>query len=87
MYPYLQSSVNKDTKVKIDVTLGSLELKLPENTNIELMIDQNLLSSVNIRDLVSLGEGKYKSKEAQKRWATMELEISVGIGSADIYLK
>ena len=51
------------------------------------MIDQNLLSSVNIRDLVSLGEAKYKSKETQKRWATMELEISVGIGSADIYLK
>ena len=83
----MSGSVNKDTKVKIDVTLGSLELKLPENTNIELMIDQNLLSSINIRDLVSLGEGKYKSKETQKRWATMELEISVGIGSADIYLK
>ena len=83
----MSGSVNEDTKVKIDVTLGSLELKLPENTNIELMIDQNLLSSINIRDLVSLGEGKYKSKETQKRWATMELEISVGIGSTDIYLK
>ena len=83
----MSGSVNEDTKVKIDVTLGSLELKLPENTNIELMIDQNLFSSINIRDLVSLGEGKYKSKETQKRWVTMELEISVGIGSADIYLK
>ena len=82
----MSGSVNKDTKVKIDVTLGSLELKLPENTNIELMIDQNLLSSVNIRDLVSLGEENIKVKNS-KRWATMELEISVGIGSADIYLK
>ena len=83
----LSGSVNKDTKLIFDVTLGSLDLNLPENTNIELMIDQNLLSSINIRDLVSLGEGKYKSKEIQKRWATMELQISVGIGSADIYLK
>ena len=83
----MSGSVYKDTKVKIDVTLGSLELKLPENTNIELMIDQNLLSSINIRDLISLGDGKYKSKQTQKRWTTMEIEISVGIGSADIYLK
>lgn len=83
----MSGSANRDTKVKIDVTLGSLELKLPANTNIDLIIDQNLLSSINIRDLLSDGEGKYKSKEIQKRWPSMQLEISVGVGSADIYLE
>jgi len=39
---------------------------------------------VNVNGLISLGNGKYNSKEKQKRWATMKAEISVGLGSVDI---
>ena len=80
----MSGSVNNDTSVKIEVSVGSLELRLPSNTNINLSINQNMLSSVNVKDLVSTGEGRYESKDYQKRWSSMNIEISVGIGSVDV---
>jgi hypothetical protein len=80
----MSGSANKNSDLKIDVTVGSLELKLPKNTNIELIINKNMLSSVNVKGLISSGSGKYTSRNNQKRWATMKAEISVGLGSVDI---
>mgnify|MGYP001240817744 FL=1 len=80
----MSGSANKNSDLKIDVTVGSLELKLPKNTNIELIINKNMLSSVNVKGLISSGNGEYTSRNTQKRWATMKAEISVGLGSVDI---
>ena len=80
----MSGSANKNSDLKIDVTVGSLELKLPKNTNIELIINKNMLSSVNVKGLISSGGGEYTSRNTQKRWATMKAEISVGLGSVDI---
>ena len=80
----MSGSANKNSDLKIDVTVGSLELKLPKNTNIELIINKNMLSSVNVKGLISSGDGKYISRNTQKRWATMKVDISVGLGSVDI---
>ena len=80
----MSGSANKNSDLKIDVTVGSLELKLPNNTNIELIINKNMLSSVNVKGLISSGDGEYTSRNTQKRWATMKAEISVGLGSVDI---
>ena len=80
----MSGSANKNSDLKIDVTVGSLELKLPKNTNIELIIIKNMLSSVNVKGLISSGDGEYTSRNTQKRWATMKAEISVGLGSVDI---
>jgi len=82
----MSGSANNNSRLKIDVTVGSLELKLPTNTNIELIINKNMLSSVNVKGLISSGEGKYSSRETQKRWATMKAEVSVGVGSVDIFV-
>ena len=82
----MSGSANKNSRLKIDVTVGSLELKLPTNTNIELIINKNMLSSVNVKGLISSGEGKYSSRDTQKRWATMKAEVSVGVGSVDIFV-
>ena len=80
----MSGSANKHSNLKIDVTVGSLELKLPKNTNIELLIEKSMLSSVNVKGLISSGDGKYTSKDIRERWSTMKIEISVGLGSADI---
>ena len=80
----MSGSANKDSHLDIDVTVGSLELKLPTNTNIELIINKNMLSSVNVKGLISSGDGIYNSRETQKRWVTMKAEVSVGVGSVDI---
>ena len=47
-------------------------------------INNNMLSSVNVKGLVSSGDGKYKSRNNQKRWSTIKAEVSVGLGSVDI---
>ena len=83
----MSGSANKNSNLKIDVTVGSLELKLPKNTNIELLIEKNMLSSVNVKGLISSGDGKYTSKDIRERWSTMKVEISVGLGSADIIIE
>ena len=83
----MSGSANKNSNLKIDVTVGSLELKLPKNTNIELLIEKNMLSSVNVKGLISSGDGKYTSKDIREKWSTMKVEISVGLGSADITLE
>ena len=83
----MSGSANKNSNLKIDVTVGSLELKLPKNTNIELLIEKNMLSSVNVKGLISSGDGKYTSKDIRERWSTMKVEISVGLGSADIRIE
>ena len=80
----MSGSANRNSSLAIDVTVGSLELILPTNTNIELIINNNMLSSVNVKGLVSSGDGKYKSRNNQKRWSTIKAEVSVGIGSVDI---
>jgi len=80
----MSGSANKDSNLDINVTVGSLELKLPTNTNIELIINKNMLSSVNVKGLISSGDGEYKSRKNQKRWATMKAEVYVGVGSVDI---
>ena len=43
-----------------------------------------MLSSVNVKGLVSSGDGKYTSRNNQKRWSTLKAEVSVGLGSVDI---
>ena len=82
----MSGSANKNSRLKIDVTLGSLELKLPTNTNIELIINKDMFSSVNVKGLISSGDGEYKSRKTQKRWATMKAEVSVGVGAVDIFV-
>ena len=80
----MSGSANRNSSLAIDVTVGSLELILPTNTNIELIINNNMLSSVNVKGLVSSGDGKYTSRNNQKRWSTLKAEVSVGLGSVDI---
>ena len=46
-----------------------------------------MLSSVNVKGLISSGDGKYTSKDIRERWSTMKVEISVGLGSADITIE
>ena len=80
----MTGSLNKDCSLSIDVSVGSLELILPKNKNIELIVKKNMFSSVDIKGLLSSGNGKYISRENHKRWSTIKAEIAVGIGSIDV---
>ena len=76
--------LDQDTNLNISVGLGSLELLLPDHVNIKLTVDSGLLSSIDVRGLVSKGNGHYESKDWHERWSTIEGKISVGLGSVDV---
>ena len=57
---------------------------LTDHVNIKLTVDSGLLSSIDVRGLVSKGDGHYESKDWHERWSTIEGQISVGLGSVDV---
>ncbi|MFQ6674768.1 MAG: hypothetical protein ACE5LH_00340 [Fidelibacterota bacterium] len=76
----------EDMDGKIEVGLGSLDLVLPREANVRLEVSKSFLSSVDVNDLVQEG-----SHWVSDRWEsgrpTLELDISVGLGSVDVEVK
>lgn len=79
----LRGDFSNDMDVEIDVGLGSLELILPRNTNIELQVNENFLSSVDISGLHE-DNGRWVSPNWESSDPTMTLHINVGLGSVEI---
>ena len=82
----LRGAVTEDVEVDIDVGLGSLDLTLPENVNIRLSVEQSFLSSVDVGGLVQERRG-WISREWVSERPTMEIDVSVGLGSVDVRVR
>ena len=84
---YIDLSKQKsDLTGDIDVGLGSLELLLPEKANIKIRVDDSFLSSVDVDDMVKTGHKEWRTADWNKRWPTIEFDISIGLGSVDVDL-
>lgn len=75
-----------DTYIDISVGLGSLELILPENSNIKISAEHNFLSSVDVYDLVKKN-GRWQSEEWNEAYPTFLVDVDVGIGSIEIRVR
>jgi hypothetical protein len=75
-----------DMEVDIDVGLGSMDLILPEDANIKIYVEDSFLSSVNILGLVKKKKKEWISANWKSSRPTIEIEVSVGMGSVDIRL-
>ena len=82
----LRGAVTEDVEVDIDVGLGSLDLTLPENVNIRLTVEHSFLSSVDVGGLVQERKG-WISREWVSERPTMEIDVSVGLGSVDVRVR
>ncbi len=71
----------------ISVGLGSLELVLPENANIKVRVDDSFLSSIDLDDLEKTGHKEWSSKSWKSRQPTIDLDITIGLGSVDVDLE
>ncbi|MFH1850768.1 MAG: hypothetical protein ABIA75_00325, partial [Candidatus Neomarinimicrobiota bacterium] len=80
------SQQTTDMSGDISVGLGSLELVLPEKANIKIRVDDSFLSSVDVDDLVKTGHKEWSTTSWNSRQPTIELDISIGLGSVDIDL-
>ncbi len=72
-----------DMEGDITVGLGSLDLLLPKNANIRLEVEDTFLSSVDVNDLVKDGDD-WVTPHWDDGLPTVELQISVGLGSVDV---
>ncbi len=73
-----------DMQVDIDVGLGSMDLVLPENANIKIYVEGSFLSSINVLGLVKKKKKEWSSPNWKSSRPTIELEVSVGMGSVNI---
>lgn len=79
----LSGNVVEDMDGSIEVGLGSLNLVLPRDANIRLEISESFLSSVDVDDLIQEDDA-WVSGRWDPDLPTLELEISVGLGSVDV---
>ena len=73
-----------DMQVDIEVGLGSMDLVLPEDANIKIYVEDSFLSSVDIIGLVKKKKKEWISPNWKSSRPTIEVEVSVGMGSVDI---
>ena len=82
----LTGDITNDMEGDIKVGLGSLDLILPKNVNIRLEVEETFLSSVDVEGLVK-ENNEWVSRHWDRQIPTIELEISVGLGSVDVEVK
>lgn len=83
----LSGKAIKDMDVNVDVGLGSLDMILPKNANIRIEVDASFLSSIDIYGLYQQKDRVWISPDWNKNYPTIEMDINVGMGSADIVIE
>jgi hypothetical protein len=80
----LQGALPKDFRADMEVGLGSLEVHIPQGTQVKINCDCSFLSSVNFEDFTRKDDKVYLSPgfNAEKDYIT--LNVSVGLGSAKV---
>ena len=81
-----RGQIQEDLEINVDVGLGTLELILPQNVNIQATVEENFLSGVEINELVKSGN-QWISPEWDDSRPTATLDLNVGLGSMDIDLR
>ncbi|MBT3299430.1 MAG: hypothetical protein HN657_06110 [Candidatus Marinimicrobia bacterium] len=74
----------QNAELEISVGLGSLDLVLPKNVNITLSVDHSFLASVDINGLKKVSDKKYKSKNWNTDFLSLDIEISLGLGDVNV---
>ncbi|UCH09856.1 MAG: hypothetical protein JSU61_11675 [Fidelibacterota bacterium] len=74
----------QDMSVDVNVGLGSVVLRIPEDYNVEMEAEENFLSSIDTRGLIKTGRGLYRSEDYDSSQPTLRITASVGLGSIDI---
>jgi len=74
----------QDMSVDVNVGLGSVTMYIPRGFNVEMEAKESFLSSIDVRDMVVKGRGRYRSENYDPDQPTLRITASVGLGSIDI---
>jgi hypothetical protein len=76
-----------DTDINVDVGLGTLDMVLPKNANIEIFVDASFLSSVDIYGLKQKKNKYWVTPNWDSDNPTISMDVNVGMGSVDIVVE
>ncbi|MCK9244498.1 MAG: toast rack family protein [Candidatus Marinimicrobia bacterium] len=76
--------IQQDIRGKVEVGLGSVNIKVPDDIAVEVRSESSFLSSLNLHGFDRISNNLYRSgnwKSAKKR---IYMDIEIGLGSVDI---
>ena len=73
-----------DMSVDVNVGLGSVILRIPRGYNVLMEAEENFLSTIDTRDMVQKGRGYYRNEDYDPSKPTLEISVSVGLGSIEL---
>lgn len=77
--------LNKEVDVQIEIGLGSLTVKLPENIGAKIMYEKNWLSGIDLdRGFSEQEENEYLTDNYYSTKGRMNIKIEAGLGSVKV---
>jgi len=73
-----------DIYVKVNVGLGSVNIKVPRGYNLEMEAEESFLSSISIPEMVQESRGFYRNNQFSDSRPTLRIKVSVGLGNIDV---
>ena len=88
--PLVRGEYSGESRISLDIGLGSAEITLPENVAVRIETEgDNWLSSVDIHGRVvdEVDDDVYESDDFDSADTRIIVDMSVGLGSVDVYFK
>lgn len=82
----LRGKYTDDADIKVDVGMGSITLKVPNDMDIRVTVNASPFSSVSLDGLDKEGKTSYRSKNFGAGKHTLDFNINVGMGSVEMEL-
>ncbi|MBI3364446.1 MAG: hypothetical protein HY033_06010, partial [Ignavibacteriae bacterium] len=77
--------LKKEVDVDIEVGLGSLVVRVPENIGVKVIYEKSLLAHINLdRSFTEQGENNYFSPNYRSAPGRMNIRIDAGLGSVKV---
>lgn len=81
------NQIKQDLDFDISVGLGSVSILLPRSVNVKFLYDQNILSDVDLDEMVLVDNDTYRNENFNDAHPTITFSASVGMGSLSLNWK
>jgi len=73
--------------VDISVGMGSCDIIVPRGVGVKVFSDGGFMSSIDLEDMDKVSKNVWESEDFEIADHTLEIDLSVGMGSVDLYWK
>ena len=80
-----QGDLDDDITVDLSVGMGSVDIYIPEGTNVIVEYDQSFFSDVDLRGFEQISGDTYRSINFREKKPIISIQASIGMGSIDVH--